>query len=365
MTVSRTSFRKALVPAALIALAAAAVGCARAEASQKPGATSEATPAISVTTTDVALRVVPKFLTVTGTLVGNRESEVAADVSGRVVDTQVERGAFVEKGAVLARLDARNAALSRKEAAAQVAAARVQKDNASLECERAERLFEVNAISRAELDRTRASCRASDHSADAAQARQFMAEKSISDSIIRAPFAGMIVERDVDVGEYVTPGRRVATVVELNPLRLELTVPEFASTAVKVGSPVEFQLKAFPNERFSATVRYVGPVLRRATRDLIVEAHVENPEHRLRPGMFAEAQLRIGEQSLPVIPRSALTGDPTSPRVFVVRGDVIEERVVLTGTTDGDGVAILRGVAAGERIVTQPSKDVKDGVRVK
>lgn len=348
--------------ALLVALAAAGlVGCARAEASPTP----KESPAIQVTTTAVTVRAVPKLLTVTGTLVGNRESEIAADTSGRVIDTRIERGAFVEKGAILARVDARGAALSRSEALAQVAAARVQKETALLECERAERLFRANAISRAELDRTRASCQSSDHSAAAALARQGMADKSLSDAAIRAPFAGMIVERDVSVGEFVTPGRRVATLVELDPLRLELTVPELASKAVRVGSPVEFALKAFPNERFSATVRYVGPVLRRATRDLIVEAVVQNPDHKLLPGMFAEAELRMGEQQLPVVPRTALAGvDPTF-RAFVVANGVIEERIVLPGAAQGQDVAILKGLRAGEQIVSRPTPAVVDGARVK
>jgi membrane fusion protein (multidrug efflux system) len=361
MRSSRTASRSGLGPALFTLLAVGAAGCARAEASiKKPSET----PTISVTTTDVAERAVPKLLTVTGTLVGNRESEVAADAAGRVIDTRVERGAVVAQGAVLARLDARTAALSRSEAFAQAAAARVQKDTAELDCQRAERLFRENAISRAELDRTRASCQSSDHSTAAAVARQYMAEKNIADATIRAPFAGMVVERDVSLGEYVTAGKRIATIVELDPLRLELTVPEIASTAIRVGSPVEFQLKAFPNERFSAKVRYVGPVLRRATRDLVVEALVENPERRLMPGMFAEAQLRLGEQRLPMVPKSALSGTEPSLRAFAVVNGVIEERVVLAGSSDGNEVAILKGLRAGDRIVTHPDKSVVDGAKI-
>lgn len=338
------------------------VGCARAEAAPTP---ADLSPPIAVTTTDVALRDVPKVLTVTGTLLANRNSDVAADVAGRVLQTSAERGDFVAKGAVLARLDARSAALSRTEAAAQVESARVQRETSKLECERAERLFSANAISRSELDRTRASCESSDHSERAARARQSMAEKGLTDATIRAPFAGMVVERDVSIGEYVTPGRRVATLVELDPLRLELTVPERASAAVQVDGPVEFRVKAFPGERFSAKIRYIGPVLRRATRDLVVEAIVENSKHRLRPGTFCEAELRVGDERLPVIPRTALVGQEPSLRAFVVNRGVVEERVVLAGAHAGGGVAILKGLNAGERIVTQPSAEVKDGVHVR
>ena len=336
-------------------------GCSQAEAAPK----AEEVPRISVTTTRVEKRLVPKFLTVTGTLLGNRESEVASDVAGKVVEAGVERGAVVTKGALLARLDTRSARLSQREYAAQVAAASVEKETAALECARAERLFRVNAISQAELDRARASCRSSDHSARALSARKAKADQELTDASIRAPFAGMIVERAVDVGEYVTVGRRIASVVELDPLRLELTVPEVASTSVHPGSPVEFRLRAFPDERFTGTIRYVGPVLRRATRDLAVEALVDNGERRLVPGMFAEAELRVGEELLPVVPKSALRGAPASPRVFVVAKDVIEERVVLTGMSDGDAIVIKRGLTPGEDVVSAPTDSVVDGARVK
>lgn len=336
--------------------------CARAEAAPPPDVVQVS---VLAATTEVTEREVPKRLTVSGTLLGNRQSDVAADVSGRVVETTVERGAFVAQGALLARLDARGAALSQSEASAQVATVRVERNTARLECERAERLYAANAISRAELDRTRASCESSDHSEKAAVARRLMAEKDLGDRGIRAPFAGMVVERDVSVGEYVTPGHRVATVVELDPLRLELTVPEIASTAVDLGSRVEFKLKAFPDQRFSGEVRYIGPVLRRATRDLVVEAIVKNPEHRLRPGMFAEAELSIGVQKLPVIPKTALVGAEPSLRVFVVHRSVVEERVVFAGSETSDGIAILKGLRARERVVTRPTAEVKDGVRIR
>lgn len=348
-------------PGLLTALILAA-GCSHAEAAPKP---SEEPPRVSVTTAPVVKRSVPKFITVTGTLVGNRESEVASDVAGKVLEASVERGTVVTKGAVLARLDARSARISQSEYEAEVARARVAREAAQLECDRAERLFRAHALSQAELDRARSNCESSDHSTRVFSARKAKADQEFTDATIRAPFAGMIVERAVDVGEYVTVGRRVASVVEIDPVRLELIVPEAASTAVRVGSGVEFRLRAFPGERFTGTIRYVGPVLRRATRDLVVEAVVENPGHRLLPGMFAEAELRVGEELMPVIPKTALRGAAPSLRAFVVANGVIEERVVLAGGNHGEEVVIRKGLNPGENIVNALSDSVVDGARVK
>lgn len=345
-----------------LVLASAAVGCAQASAAEKATAAAEA---LSVTTAEVVEKSVPNTVTVTGTLLPNRESEVAADASGRVVMTTIERGEFVSAGSVLARLDSRSASISRSAAMAEVAAQRAQTDNAKLECERAEKLFAVKAITQAELDRVHTGCQTSASTSLAALARQQLAEKNIGDSLIRAPFSGMIVDRAVDVGEYVSPGRRIATVVEINPLRLELTVPESAASTVTAGSHVEFRVRAFEKQTFAGDVKYVGPVLRRATHDLIVEAVVDNAGGKLRPGMFAEAELAVAQRTLPVAPRSAFIGQPPSARAFVVKGGVAEERVVLLGAEDASNMTVLDGLHAGERVVVNPSDELRDGARIK
>jgi membrane fusion protein (multidrug efflux system) len=342
-------------------LSALAVACTSAKAAEK----AAPSPAVAVTTVDVSERTVPNSLVVTGSLLANRESEVAADAPGRVIAVKGERGSFVKQGELLAQLDAGSAVLNRKVAAADVSAAAAREQHAALECERSQRLFEQKVISQAEIDRSKADCDTSRFAAAGALARQNLAAKAISDSSIRAPFSGMIVDRAVEVGEYLNPGRRVATIVELNPLRLELTVPESAATSVKAGGQVEFTVKAFANERFNGSIRYVGPVLRRATRDLVVEALVDNESGRLRPGMFAEASIAIGERKVLVVPKSALVGSPDSPHAFVVSGGVAEERVLLAGQAVGDSVAILSGLRAGERLITSPSEEVRDGVRVR
>jgi membrane fusion protein (multidrug efflux system) len=305
----------------------------------------------------------PRVLVLTGTLTANRESEVAADGMGKVLSTHVERGDQVKAGALLAKLDGSSAALSRAEASAQVSVARAQSENAKLECARAETLFAQRAISRAEYDRLRTSCETANFSADAAFARQRLTEKNLGDSVIRAPFAGLIVERNVTMGEYVQPGRTIVKLVEVNPLRLELTVPESAVSAITTESTVSFKVAAYP-EIFQAKVRYVGPVVRRSSRDLVVEALVDNSDGRLRPGMFATSNLALGARELPAIPESALVGKQTSARAFVIKNGLLEERVVQAGDRDGGNVAILKGLAIGEQVVLNPTTNLKDGTRV-
>jgi membrane fusion protein, multidrug efflux system len=354
---------------AVAVLAFQLAGCSSpAEAQPLP-----ADPLVSVPTTQVVSRQVPRQLVLTGTLAANRESVVAADAAGKVVKTFAERGDSVLGGKPLARLDASEAALSQSEARARAGAARAEREHARLECDRAERLFAERVISRSEYDRNRAGCETAEWSSAAADVRERISGKSIGDATIRAPFAGVVAERHVTVGEYVGPGARIATVVELDPLRLEIAVPEHAVRAVKQNQNVSFTVPAYPNQRFSGNIRYLGAALRRSGRDMVVEAVVPNGDRRLRPGMFATLQIEIGSAQAAVIPASALTGTGRSRRAFAVRNGHLEERVVLVAddlivddafAATPSNVALVSGLEPGEQIAALITPEVKDGARV-
>lgn len=307
----------------------------------------------------------PKLLTLTGSMIPNEASDVAANASGAVLSTSVERGAFVEKGEVLAKLDARTAALSTAEAMATANAAKANVEIAQAECDRVEKLFKANAISGVEYDKQHAACTSAIWSAKVADARVDLAKKGLGDATVRAPFAGMIAERYVSAGEYVQPASKVARVVSIDPLRLEIVVPEQSVPLVKVGLDVDFKVSAFPDQTFKGAIRYIGPSLRPGSRDLLVEAVVPNGDKKLRPGMFATAKIALGERPAPVIPKAGVRVDGTLRRVFVVVGDHLEERLVKLGE-EKDGVfEVEQGVAAGEKVVTPLTPEVRDGAKVK
>lgn len=333
-----------------------------ARAAGKGGADVE--PVLQATLLDVPVRTVPKYLAVTGTLLAHEDSDVAANAAGRVLETFVERGSFVVKGAPLVRLDAKTAELSASEARAMAEAAKAQRALAESDCARADKLFAQKVVNQADHERMRAQCLATRASSDAASTRVEMAGKAIADSMVRAPFAGMVVERFVTVGEYVMPASRVVTLVAVDPLRLELTIPEKSIAAIDPGQVVEFEVSAYPGEKFAATVRYVGPAVRRASRDLVVEALVKNADKRLKPGIFAVARIVTGQEELPVVPRTALRNEGGALRVFATRDGRVEERVVQTGIELEDGIVIRSGVVGGEKIIATLTGDVRDGVRV-
>jgi membrane fusion protein, multidrug efflux system len=246
-----------------------------------------------------------------------------------------------------------------------VRAARVLSERARRDCARAEGLYAEEVVSRAEYERMNAECEATAAQASAASARESLAGKALVDATVRAPFAGVVDERGVTVGEHVRPGQPVATVMEIDPLRLELTVPESAVGQVREGLEVDFEVAAFPGETFRGTVRFLGGAMRRASRDLIVEAVVENPERRLRPGMFAVARVVVGAEPRPVVPVTAVHQCGELPRVFAVRDGRLEERLVQLGAALEDGrVAILAGLREGEHVVVTLAPELRDGLAV-
>jgi membrane fusion protein, multidrug efflux system len=347
----------------LVLAAASATGCHRASAEGKDaGAEPSPVRVQSATVTDV---VVPSTLRLAGSLKGERESDLAANANGRVLTTSVERGAEVTPGQVLAKLDVRAAALSAAEARVQAENTRVQQATAQKECERYETLRQKGAVSDLEYDRAVAQCRTLPLSAQAAGVRAQLAAQNVGDGVIRAPFAGVVTERYVEVGQYVRQDSRVVTIVSNDPLRLELAVPEASVGDVRAGAAVTFHVAAYPTRTFTGTVRFVSGALRPATRDLVVEAAVANTDRALKPGMFADVEIVTGSRKLPGIPRSAVVMKDGQARAFFVAGGRLEERLVSLGPEVGTSVGIERGAASGDVVVTQDVGALLNGQRVR
>jgi RND family efflux transporter MFP subunit len=157
---------------------------------------------------------------------------------------------------------------------------------------------------------------------------------------------------------------KVATLVDTENLRVEITVPEADVAHVKPGMEVDFRPSG-GDRAYKGKIRYVGPSVRRQSRDAIVEAVVQNAGHDLRPGMFVTARLALGEQTLPSVPAKALRAEGNLNHVFVASGGRLEDRLVQTGEARDGQVPIVNGVKAGEQVVAELTAEVHDGARVK
>jgi membrane fusion protein (multidrug efflux system) len=345
-------------------------GCgSRVDAAQtKAGAQSQASApeaAVKADTVEVGEAKVPRFLTLTGSLSAYEDSDVAAGATGKVVSVHVERGTVVRKGDVLVKLDARATSASLEDARAQVSLAKSQLELATAECERNEKLFASGTVSTADHDRAQAQCRNAAAQAASAAARMSLLEISATDATIRAPFDGVVAERVVSVGEFVRQDSKVVTLVSLDPLRLELTVPESSAAFFQKDQSVEFTLTAAPNVAHKTKVSFVGAGLRKGSRDLVVEALVPNKERSLLPGQFATAKVQLGEQQLPVVPRTAvLEAGGARRKLFVVTDGRLEERLVQVSESAGDSLGVMAGVRTGERVVAVARDDLRDGQKL-
>jgi len=347
--------------AAALAPFAVVAACHRPE---DPSAATNAEAPVHVQTASVGEQPMPRYLALTGTLRASAQTEMAADATGRVVLTLVERGQPVRRGQVLVVLDSRSAALAATAAEAQAKVAQGQLEQARRDCDRARQLLDSASISRAEYDRLTSTCATQQWSVAAAEAQGQSATKTLGDSSIRAPFDGVVGERYVNVGQYVSPSTRVASIYTPDPLRLELTVPEANVAAITPDMTVSFTVIAFGDAPFTGQVKYISPNVREASRDLVVEAVVSNADGRLKPGMFAVARVLVATPPTAVVPSSALVRDETGARVFAVVDRQVQERVVQTGETVGDLVAVISGARTGESVVLHPPPDMHDGVRV-
>jgi membrane fusion protein (multidrug efflux system) len=337
-------------------------GCKKPEEAtpEKPKSVTSLPP-VKVELGSVTHEKMPRLLTLTGSIVADRQSEIAANVSGRVTATYVERGMPVKAGQVIAVVDARAAGFQAAAATAQSQAAQTQVALAKQECDRADTLFSQGAIAKSEYDRLKSQCTAQLYNANAAQANADLAGKLAGDTVIRAPMDGIIGERYVNVGEYVQPPTRVASVFSVNPARISISVPEPAVGRIKEGQSLDVEVSSWPDRKFPATVRFVSPALRAQTRDLIIEASAKNEDGALKPGMFATVKLVTGEEDQPTVPLDAIKQDGTVRRLFVAKDKLAIEMVVKTGLVKDGRIAVFEPFAADTQVIVRPPPGLSDG----
>ena len=390
---------RCIVSAALAAAALTSAACGGTQA--KVSAESEPAP-VAVHTAAVESRSIDRFLRVTGSLMADEQADVSAETAGRVVATPVERGTRVASGALLLRISATEADAQLREAeanAAQIEArlglsagqpfdvarvpevmnAKAALDLAEAEFSRIKSLLDQKVVSQSEYDQRRTQVEAarqqyqaaqnaaqqSFRSLQAARARVDLARKTASDTAVRAPFAGIVAERLSSVGDYVTRGQKVATVVRIDPLRVQLTVPEQYLAQVRTGQAVRLTVDAYPGETFAASVRFVSPALKADQRALTIEAIAPNHDGRLKPGLFATALLQQPSPAAALlVPVSAVETVAGTNRVYVIAGGKAQERIVTTGERVGDRIEITSGVRAGEIAATDPRGKLSDGSKI-
>lgn len=193
------------------------------------------------------------------------------------------------------------------------------------------------------------------------------AQQSITDAIIRAPFAGFVSSRPVALGENVTTATTIITLLRTNPLKLQLQISEKDVPFIKTGMTVSLEVDAFKDRKFAGAVSAINPLIDLTTRTAVVEAQVENNENLLRPGMFATARIaRSGGGQGIFVSKSAIYSDQNtqSYRAFVIQDGVAKLRVVQIGQEESNEIQILSGLNPNETIATSNLEQLYEGARV-
>lgn len=336
----------------LVLIAAAALlGCSNAE-SNSGGGPGGGMPPLPVEVASAIRDTVVDAIFVTGGIEAVQSIELRPEVDGRIVDILVREGSEVRAGTPLFKIDD-------AETLAQVARLEAERDLARQALERTRRLIEQNASSEADLEQAESNYRV-------AQAQLELQQLRLERTLVRAPFNGLVGERFVSLGDYVTSSTRLVTLQTVDPQRAVFRVPERYANKLEVGQRVTFSVAALPDTQFTGVVEFVDPVVQLPARTITVKARVPNPRRDLKAGMFLEARLAtdIRPEAI-VIPEDAVLPLQGSTFVWVVSDEnTATRRQVQLGVRIPGFVEVLDGVEVGENVVVGGLERLSEGAPV-
>jgi RND family efflux transporter MFP subunit len=331
-------------------------------------------------------------LQASGYVVAQRKAAVASKVTGRLIALMVEEGSPVKEGQVIARLENEDVVAARDQAEANLKAVRANLQLARADLEEATRSFERsrtlaagNTIARSEFDisearylKARAAVNAGEAHVGASSAALEAAKVAVEYAFIRAPFDAVVLTKNADIGDIVTPlgaaanaKAAVVTIADMSSLQVEADVSETHLSLVKAGQPCEIQLDALPDTRLKGEVHTIVPTADRAKATVMVKVRFLDKDARVLPEMrakvaFLSRTLSPEEhRSFTSVPQKSLVSREGRTWVYRIQGERVAEVPVRTGTRYGDLVEVLEGLKAGDRVVANPPSGLRDGSRIR
>lgn len=297
-------------------------------------------------------------LSAIGSVTAVRGVQVTVDIPGTVKEIAFESGAIVNEGDLLVRLDT-----SSEEA--QLRAVEAQVNLARLNAERSRTLREQNMVSQADLDAAEATLNQQVASADAIRT-------TIAKKTIRAPFAGRLGIRQINLGEYLDTGKAIVSLQSLAPVYAEFSLPQQELSKLSKGLPVRLRTDAYPDKQFDGELTAINPDLNQNTRSVVLQATFANPEQLLRPGMFARVEVLLPEDKpVLVVPATAVLSAPYGDSVYVVEPNptnnsslLVRQQFIKTGRARGDFLSVYSGVKAGEKVASAGTFKLRNGMSV-
>lgn len=306
-------------------------------------------PPTSVSTVIAKRETWPSTLSVIGTAAAIQGVTVSADLPGTVDKIHFESGQAVHDGDILVELDTR-------QERAQLANTEAQRDLAHIQFGRSEQLAKAGVISKSEFDNASAQQKATE-----AQVNDIKA--AIARKTIHAPFSGVLGIRQISLGQYLAAGQAIVSLQSVNPIYVNFGIPQQDAPKMKIGRSVRVTSTDIPGTGFSGKISALDSVINETTRNIQIQATLQNPGGKLRPGMFLQIELPLGEsRDVIPLPASAINYAPSGDSVFVV-GDIKDEKtgktykgvrqqIVKIQGSHGDQVAIVSGLKPGDEVVS-------------
>jgi len=353
----------ALVISTMFAAAACGKATADAPANTGPAPVTVGPEAIAV----ISVQTLNSGPAISGSLAAEKTASIRSEVSGAVVAVQAEPGAHVTQGTTLARVDdavPREAFLSAKSAVTQ---AQLAADIARRETSRSEKLLAAGAIAENALETTRRNDLAAAAALDDAKSRLASAQKNLDNTVIKAPYDGIISERQVNAGDIVSPGSPLFTLVDPSTMRLEGAVPAEKLGLVHVGSPVKFEVTGYPGRAFTGTITNVYPSADPATRQVRLYVRIPNAGNGLVAGLFATGRISSSTRQGLTVPAGAVDQRGVKPLVTRLKNGKAEVVEVALGMRDegSEMVEITKGLAAGDTLLVGAAEGITPGAPVK
>lgn len=352
--------KKFIIAIAGFFVVVAALGFVKVAQIKKASSQPHVMPASAVTTVTAVEAVWRPVLSAIATLAPVEGVTLGADADGTIARIAVENGAAVKAGDLLLEFDT-------TVEAAQLASAEARQAIAKLDRDRAVELREKNTISQAELDQANAQLTQASANAEALRAQ-------LAKKIVRAPFEGRVGIRLVNVGQFVSRGASLMPLQKLNPIYVNFTIPQRYLPQLVVGQETDVNVDAFSDRVFKGKIVAINPQVDATSRNVSVQALIENPEEILRAGMFAHVDVQLpSDKPAIVLPATAIAYASYGNSVYIIENMKDKEgkeylgarqQFVKLGTTRGDQVAILDGVKPGEVVASAGVFKLRNGAPV-
>ena len=306
-------------------------------------------------------------ISATGTAHADLDVSVKTQVTGVIDKVMVDEGSFVKEGDILIQIELEKFKLYLEQAKAALAQASAAYENARLELDRKQKLFEKNAISQGMFDAVKAQYESMKAAKEAANVQVELAERSYNDAQLKSPLTGYVKARMIDPGEYVdtmTSGP-IFEIIKIDPIKVQFNLPEKYASMVEPGYKFSSSFTSLPGEKYDGVISIVSPAVDQQTRTVMLEGKISNPKSRIKAGSFAEVVLTLkGSNKALVVPTKAIVSEQGQKYIFKVDGDsVVKTRIKIGSVVDGVE-EVIEGITSNDKIVVDGLNGLFTGAKI-